>query len=137
MVFDVLFYDEYYDIPLRGLLQTDSSTMAFDACILDDEPAEIADRRGVYSRIRAFACDDALIQLFQESDAIFRKWRAAFDNGDVDTSTHPLYVDARFQELSIRKDEFFSRLGPPIIEANGLMRVESGRFVFEPCGLGR
>ena len=131
MVIDVLVYDKYYDIPLRGLLQTDSSTLAFDACILDDEPADIANRRGIYSRVRGFECNEPLRLVLEEKNVIFNKWREAFDKGIVDESTHTIYVDPRYQELAVQADELFNRLGAPIIEARGLMRVECGRFVFE------
>jgi hypothetical protein len=131
MVFDVILYDKYFNIPLRGLLQTSSSALAFDASILDDEPAEIADRLGIYSRLRGFECDDALKLILEEKDSIFCEWRATFNQGGVDKSTHPLYVDARYQQLSVRADELFDRLSTPIIEARGLMRIVSGKFVFE------
>ena len=102
--------------------------MAFDASILDDEPAEIVGRRGVYSRLRGFECSEALRLILEEKDTIFRHWRAAFDKGDVDKSSHPLYVDPRYQQLSIQTNELFGRMSEPIIEARGLMRagVESG-----------
>ena len=57
-----------------------------------------------------------------------------FDKGGVDKSSHPLYVDPRHQQLSARTNELFGRLGEPVIELRGLMRVESGRFVFESLG---
>ena len=131
MVLDVVLYDKYFNIPLRGLVRTSSSTLAFDASILDDEPAEIAGRRGVYSRLRGFECSDALRLILEEKDAIFRQWRAGFDKGGVEKSSHPLCTDPRYQQLSIQTNELFGRLGAPIIEARGLMRIESGRFVFE------
>jgi hypothetical protein len=132
MVLKVILYDEYYDIPLRGLLQTESSVMAFFAHTLDDEPEEIAGRRGVYSRIRGFECDEVLRTVLEEKKGIFRKWRAAFDKGDVDTATHPLCVDPIYQQLSLRSDGLFRSLGTPIMDATGLMRVVSGQWVFEP-----
>lgn len=131
MVWEVILYDEYSDIPLRGIIRTDSSILAFDACVLADEPAEIAGRPGVYSKVRGFQCDEALRLLMEEKDSVFRKWRAAFDNGLVDESTHPLCTDPRYQHLSRSVGAEFSRLSDPVLEATGLMRVFSGKFEFE------
>jgi len=131
VVFDIILYDKYFNIPLRGLIRTSSSTLTFDASTLDGERPEIAGRQGIYSQLRGFECGDALRLTLEEKDAIFRVWRAAFDKGSVDKSSHPLYVDKRYQYLSVRTDELFGQLGAPIVEATGLMLVESRNFVFE------
>jgi len=131
MPFEVVLYDRYSDVPLRGLLRSGPSILAFDACALDDEPSEIGDHPGIYSRVRGFECDDTLRLVLEQKDAVFREWRAAFDQGTADASTHPLYVNPRYQQLCRRADELFSGLGVPILEATGAMRVVSGSFVFE------
>lgn len=131
MVFDIILYDKYFNIPLRGLMCSGSSTLAFDASMLDEEPPEIAGRRGIYLQLRGFVCGDALRLTLEEKDAIFREWRAVFDKGGADTSSHPLYVDQRYQYLSAHTDELFAQLEAPVVETTGLMRVESGKFVFE------
>jgi hypothetical protein len=131
MEFRIVLYDNYFNIPLRGLMETNLDQYAFQAEVLADEPSDLAERPGVYSRIRGFKCDDVLKQVFAEKDAIFQKWRRRFDRGEVDTSTHPSYSDAKYQELMSSADEMFRRLDAPVIDAIGLMRVESGTFVFE------
>jgi hypothetical protein len=96
---------------LRGLARGMSTLYAFRASIIDEEPKEIIGLRGIYSRFWAFECDSALIALLQKKDAIFRTWRAEFDKGHVDTSTHPLYVDSIYQNLYKSTTDSFSQLG--------------------------
>jgi hypothetical protein len=128
---DVVRCDEYFDIPLRGVVRTDSGELAFIACVLDDEPDELEHHRGIYSKISLFKCDDSLALMLAERDEIFGNWRAKFDERLVDQSSHPLLVDQRYQELSKRIDELFRSLRDPVSDAVGMMRVASGKWVFE------
>jgi hypothetical protein len=130
---DVIHYDKYFDIPTRGIVRSDSGVLAFTAHVVEEEePAELADRPGVYARIRAFSLDDQkLASRFEELEEIFREWRMRFDKRLVDELTHPLLVNHRYQELTRRIDEAFGALGTPHFEATGMMRVVSGKWVFE------
>ncbi len=128
----VLHYDEYFDIPLRGIVQTASGLRAFTAREIEEEPAEIEGRPGIYSRMRLFPCDDTLRAQMEEKGALFAKWRARFDQGLEKTESHPLVVDRRYKALSKRIGEAFNRLGRPLRELNGLMHVVAGEWTFEP-----
>jgi hypothetical protein len=129
----VLFYDKFFNIPRRGVLKLDTTTLAFLAEDVDytDEPEDIANRPGVYTRVRAFEHDPTLLPLLSEQHAIFWRWRAQFDAGLVESPTHPLYVDERYQLLSAQIDEHFGRLGKQVLDTTGLMVAVSGQFVFE------
>ena len=131
MVFNVVLYDKYFNIPLRGLLQAGDCSFAFEASILDDDPPEAAGRRGIYCEVRLFEHDDTLRQVLEEKDTIFWRWRAEFDSGRLDKDTHPLYVNARYKLLSAQADAMFPGLGTPVAVARGLMRIESDKFVFD------
>lgn len=132
---DILCCGFYHEIPRRGIVRIRTSNLAFRATDLLEEPPELETRPGIYSALEGFECDDSIIdsviQDFARIRAIFGKWRADFDNGEVDESTHPLYADPLYQELYSRLDEFFSRLNNPVIVVNGLMSIQSGKWVFE------
>jgi hypothetical protein len=94
---EVVVFDQYFDIPLRGLLKGGSSILAFSACVLDEEPPDLEHRKGLYCRLTVFPCDDVLKRIMLENDATFKAWRAAYDAGSADESTHrvPLTATSR------------------------------------------
>jgi len=133
-VFEIVVWDQWYDMPLRGIITSRSEIFAFIAKDLEQEPPEFADHPGTYSQLKAFPCGEDLMTLFQRKKKIFREWRARFDRGEVATSTHPLLVDAEFQRIADEINQYFNRQSSPAIEQMGLLWSESGRFFFECSG---
>lgn len=131
MIMEIAYYDQYYDIPTRGLMRMGADILAFTASVLDDEPAALADRRGIYAGIRAFTCDTGLVSLFERQGIRFREWRLRYEQGAADESTHPMLVDQEYQSILKRIDEAFRGFHTPAVEATGTMRVISGKWVFE------
>src|SRR5437899_182387 len=89
----VIVYDEYFDIPLRGIAQNGGKFFAFIASALQDEDMESGQQPGTPAKMRVFDCSQEIVLLFQEKDRIFRDWRLRFDSGESDTASHPLYED--------------------------------------------
>ena len=85
---------------------------------------------GVPTRILGFECNEDLRLLFDKKDRIFREWRQRFDDKQEETSSHPLYSDKVYQEISHRIDELFASIVNPVFETTGMMSVVSGTFVF-------
>lgn len=130
--YQVVWYDEYFDVPQRGVATCRAATVAFRSRDLEHEPAEFAALPGVFVRFTGFRSDAALEAWFAELDAIFKAWRARFDAGELDLATHPLEFDSRYQWLARNIDNYFAHLpDEPEIACDGLMRVESGEWVFE------
>ena len=125
MQMKIVLYDDYYDIPLRGVVQTPSGKLAFVASLEED----LADR--LCTKMTTFECDETLISLFREQNDMFLAWRAKFDQGVAEKSTHPLLVDERYQQLCRRIDEAFARLSSPVSETTGTIDLISGKWVFE------
>ena len=132
MHYTVAAYDEYYDIPLRGLLRLDETVLAFEARILPDEPVEMEGIAGVPANVRGFACDAELVAAFDENDVAFRKWRTSFDRKEASAETHPIFVSDRYRELSSQIASAFQSMVAPVFEVTGVFRVENGVYLFEP-----
>ncbi len=132
----ILFFDKFSDIPLRGIMDLDGTRFAFVAECLDDDGVDLSDLPGVYAKIVGFECDDELVSLFVAKDRIFREWRHQFDAGLVDRSTHPLYRNEQYQQISAQIDNVFQHFRKPLCEKHGLMRVEAEQYVFQPLESG-
>ena len=130
----IIFYDKYCDIPERGVLQMEAAILAFVARIMDDDSMELS-MPGVFCQVAAFPCDEQLFALFKEKETIFNSWKREWDAGIVETANHPLYKDARYQQISAQIDKIFAGFRSPVFEATGMMIAESAKFAFQPCKL--
>jgi hypothetical protein len=78
----VLFVHDYHDGPRSGVAYFHGSPHYFE-CIFDDSLDEYSES------YRLLRLTPESLKLARESWAIFLRWKAAFDSGTTDLSTHP------------------------------------------------
>ena len=84
----VLTLDDYHDGPCRGVANFRGEPHYFER-IFDDALDEYSDC------YRLTRLSPQALQAAKENWEIFRRWRAAFDSGKTDLSTHPALPEER------------------------------------------
>lgn len=130
----VLFYDNFFDIPLRGIALSAATRVAFLARLMESESNKNRERPGVIVKIEVFECGAELYQLFEKKDQIFGAWRQQFDKNESPTSSHPMYVNSTYQEICRKIDTEFAAMNKPVSEKVGTMNVVSGSYFFQELG---
>jgi hypothetical protein len=128
--YSVAYYDKYYDIPLRGVINEQGSFLPFVAQIDQDAPEETW-VIGIPAWIEVFPLRERLAALYQAITDAFRAWNSKFRRGEVPENSHPQKTDGNYQSIMETTDEIFRSLKGQSVQYYGFFSVENEVWCFQ------
>lgn len=134
--FKVAHFDQYYDIPLRGVIKHDDSWLPFVAEV-DQHASDEAWLIGIPTELRIFPKNDRLGSMYETITKSFRDWNAKFRKGEVPEATHPSKTDQAYISMLAAIEEVFQVIQNTSEVKRGFFSVEDEVWHFRTNQYGR
>jgi hypothetical protein len=125
------YFDQYYDIPLRGVMRGRDGWEPFLAEVDEGAPEE-AWTEGIPTTLQVFPPTPDMGELFETVTTSFNEWNSKFRRGEVKEDSHPLTVDSAYKATIAEIDERFRALGNKPVTHKGWFSVHGGEWCFRP-----
>jgi hypothetical protein len=121
----VIFYDKFYDIPMRGIMSFEGGYLPFLAEV-DPEAEDKRWARGIPAKLSLFPAVPSLAADFEFISQTFRQWKA-----ESSPKQHPLFTDDQYQEAMKRIDQCSNNFKSHLRLLSGLFSNDGESWHFD------